>query len=85
MSARTQPKPTGGLISANAANAAAAIKGRGFQPTPGNIRMVLRAARGRGATGETHDADWWDDLISELPLGNKRARATLSPGWRVAS
>lgn len=88
-------KPTGGQqISANAASAAAAIRRRGESPTPGNIRMALRAERDCRLAGDEpssdEDFDWWDRLVTALPLGARRPRkrphhGVGGPGWRVVS
>ena len=79
------PKPTGGVVSATAANCAArAIRRAGFDPTPGNVRMVLRAQRDRGEIPETEDA-YWDRLVRELPLGLRRPRKVAARGWAVRS
>jgi hypothetical protein len=77
-------QPTGGLVSADAANAAAALRRVGYDPTPGLIRQVLRAKRAVGEIAET-DYDEWDRLIRELPLGLKRAPKVAAQRWRVTS
>ncbi len=79
------PKPTGGLVSANVADqAAAAIKRAGYTPTPGNIRMVIRAQRASGEAPTT-EFDWWDRLIRSMPLGLSRPRPVRRRSWAVTS
>lgn len=69
--AAAHPQPTGGLVSANVADtAAAAIKRAGYQPTPGNVRMVIRAWKATGELPVT-DFEWWDRLVRSMPLGLK--------------
>lgn len=81
----TAPQPTGGLVSADVADqAAAAIKRAGYKPTPGNIRMVIRAQRTTGAVPMT-EHEWWDRLVRELPLGAHRARSVTKRKWTTAS
>lgn len=79
------PKPTGGHVSANDVdNASAAIRRAGQQPTPGNIRMVVREKRNRAVAWALTDADW-DDLVRELPLGLVRPRKVANRPWAVTS
>ncbi|TCJ23048.1 hypothetical protein [Nocardioides jejuensis] len=75
------PKPTGGLVSARAVELAAdAIRRAGHVPTPGNIRMVLRADRDARRDGDDYqpksedDFAWWDRLVSALPHDLRRRR-----------
>jgi len=84
--AATDLKPTGGLVSATVADqAASAIRRAGYKPTPGNIRMVLRAQRAVCDIPPT-DFEWWDRLVRSVPLGarptrRRRASDTSLDGW----
>lgn len=86
------PKPTGGLVSENAAHAAAAIRRAGYVPTPRAIRVVLRADRDRReiATALADAFAWWDRLVAETPLGLSPKSKALrhgvgGPGFRTVS
>jgi hypothetical protein len=77
-------------VSANAAYAAAtdsasaAIRRAGYQPTPGNIRMVLRAWRDSGELPITN-FEWWDRLVRGCPMRGRRKLRASDPrrdGWR---
>lgn len=75
---------TGAVVSADADNAAAAIRRAGYHPTPGLVRQVLRARRSVGEIAAT-DFDAWDRLVREMPLGLRRAPKVQTRQWRVAS
>ena len=86
-------KPTGGLVSARAVELAAdAIRRAGHIPTPGNIRIVLRADRDARRRDElvsepssVEDFDWWDRLVRSLPHGLCRPRQVTRREWRTVS